>query len=62
MRVSLVDLEQRISLNSYRIGAGYFKQFGNQFYRSSNYDKSSEYIANKFQNEADIFLTLQYKF
>jgi hypothetical protein len=30
-RVSLVDLEQRISLNSYRIGAGYFKQFGNQF-------------------------------
>jgi hypothetical protein len=41
-RVSLVDLEQRISLNSYRIGAGYFKQFGNQFITgASNYDKSS---------------------
>jgi hypothetical protein len=43
MRVSLVDLEQkRISLNSYRIGAGYFKQFGKSILlQNPNYDKSS---------------------
>jgi YaiO family outer membrane protein len=62
-RVSLVDLEQRISLNSYRIGAGYFRQFGNQFITGAQIMiNHQEYIANKFQNEADIFLTLQYKF
>ncbi|MFT7165116.1 MAG: YaiO family outer membrane protein, partial [Flavobacterium sp.] len=62
-RVSLVDLEQRISLNSYRIGAGYFRQFGNQFITGAQIMLNhQEYIVNKFQNEADIFLTLQYKF
>jgi hypothetical protein len=30
MRESLVDLEQSF-INFHRIGAGYFKQFGNQF-------------------------------
>jgi len=62
-RVSLVDLQQRISLNSYRIGIGYFRQFGNHFITGTQLVLNrQEYIANKFQNELEIFLTLQYKF
>jgi YaiO family outer membrane protein len=62
-RVSLVDLPQRISLNSYRVGIGYFRQFGNHFITGTQLVLNrQEYIANRFQNELEMFLTLQYKF
>jgi YaiO family outer membrane protein len=62
-RVSLFNLQQRISLNSYRIGTGYFRQLGNHFITGAQFVLNhQQYIENKFQNELDIFITLQYKF
>jgi hypothetical protein len=64
MRVSLVRLRTKDFIKKLlSIGAGYFKQFGNQFItEDSNYDKSSGIYFKINFKMTDIFLTLQYKF
>jgi YaiO family outer membrane protein len=62
-RVSLVDLEQRITLRSYRVGAGYYKLFNEHYVTGvlATFN-NQEYTANLTQNELEVFVTLQYKF
>ncbi|MBF2709880.1 YaiO family outer membrane beta-barrel protein [Flavobacterium soyangense] len=62
-RIMQEQLQQRVSLNSYRIGAGYnkllYQHFITGFQASLNHQ---EYIPNKFQNEFNLFFSIQYKF
>lgn len=62
-RSVLGQFTQRVSLNSYRIGGGYFKIFNNQFITGlqAGYNYQ-EYIPNKTQNEFELSLMLHYKF
>lgn len=62
-RVTLGQFQQRISLNSYRIGAGYYHLFGKHYCSGIQgvYNRQ-EYMSDNFQNEFDLFLTIQYKF
>ena len=61
-RFSLGLLQQRVSLNSYRIGAGYYKLFHEHFCTGLQVViNRQEYISNNFQNEFDVFFTFQYK-
>ena len=62
-RVTLGDLEQRLSLASYRLGVGYYKLFGDHYCAGTQLMfNRQEYVIDKFQTEVDLFLTLQYKF
>jgi YaiO family outer membrane protein len=62
-RVSLVDIQKRISLNSYRVGAGYYKSFNNHYLTGiQTIFNNQEYVQNKTQNEFEIALMFQYKF
>ncbi len=62
-RTTLSQFKERISLNSYRMGAGYFKLFNNHYITGIQltYNKQ-EYIRNATQNELELSLMLQYKF
>lgn len=57
------QLQQRIALNSYRIGVGYYKILFNHFCTGIQTGLNhQEYIPNNFQNEIDLSLSIQYKF
>ena len=62
-RTTLSQFKERVSLNSYRMGAGYFKLFNNHYITGIQltYNKQ-EYIRNATQKELDLSLMLQYKF
>ncbi|HLF53152.1 YaiO family outer membrane beta-barrel protein [Flavobacterium sp.] len=62
-RVTLGQFQQRVALDSYRIGAGYYKLFGQHYCTGVQavYNRQ-EYVSNNFQNEFDVFLSVQYKF
>ena len=62
-RATLGQFEQRVGLNSYRFGAGYFKMFTNHYITGiQTFYNNQEYAPNKKQNELEISLLLQYKF
>lgn len=62
-RVVLADLNQRIALNSYRIGAGYYRQFGKHILSGIQMVyNNQEYLENNWQNELETFLMLHYRF
>nr|WP_255702378.1 YaiO family outer membrane beta-barrel protein [Flavobacterium sp. SM15] len=62
-RVTLGQFQQRITLNSYRFGAGYYKLLWQHYCVGVQgmYNRQ-EYSPNNFQNEYDLFLTFHYKF
>jgi YaiO family outer membrane protein len=62
-RVVLADLNQRIALDSYRIGAGYYRQFNKHFLSGIQvvYNRQ-EYIQDNWQNEIEVFFMLHYRF
>ena len=62
-RTILSNFKERVSLNSYRIGAGYFKLFDNHYISGIQltYNKQ-EYMRNAAQNELELSLMIQYKF
>jgi YaiO family outer membrane protein len=54
---------QRVSLDSYRIGAGYNKIFAKKYFFGVNFNyNNQEFLRNRTQNEFEITLSLQYKF
>ncbi len=61
-RILQADLNQRIELNSYRAGIGYYRQFGRHFITGIQavYNRQ-EYIENNWQNELETFLMLHYR-
>lgn len=62
-RVILGDFQKRVSLNSYRVGAGYYKLFYQHFHTGiQTVLNHQEYSPKKFQNEFDIAVSIQYKF
>ncbi|MEZ7499700.1 YaiO family outer membrane beta-barrel protein [Flavobacterium sp. Arc3] len=62
-RITIGQLEQRVNLTSYRIGAGYFKSFNNKYLTGIQTTlNNQEYVPNKKQNEFEISLLFQYKF
>jgi YaiO family outer membrane protein len=62
-RAVLADLNQRITLDSFRIGAGYYRQFGKHFITGVQavYNRQ-EYIEANWQNELEAFFMLHYRF
>lgn len=62
-RTALGQFTQRVALDSYRIGTGYFKLFNNHYVTGiqANYNRQ-EYILNATQNEFEVAILLQYKF
>lgn len=62
-RTTIGQFEQRVSLNSYRIGVGYYKLFNNHYLTGIQTTfNNQEYAPNLKQNELEISLTFQYKF
>jgi YaiO family outer membrane protein len=62
-RTTIGQFEQRVSLNSYRIGAGYYKLFNNHYLTGIQTTfNNQEYAPNLKQNELEISLMFQYKF
>ena len=62
-RITLGQFDQRLTFNSYRVGAGYYKLFGTHYATGlqASYNRQ-EYKLNTFQNEYNLFVSLQYKF
>lgn len=62
-RTTLGQFDQRVALDSYRIGGGYYRLFNNHYLvgiqGTYNYQ---EYAPNSKQNELELSLMLQYKF
>jgi len=62
-RQTLGQFENRVALDSWRVGTGYFRLLGNRFVTGAqlmyNYQ---EYSPGNTQNELELFLNLQYKF
>ena len=62
-RPTLGQFQQRIALNSYRIGVGYFRLFNNHYVTGfQTFYNNQEYAPNLKQNELGFLLLLQYKF
>lgn len=62
-RTRSAEYENRTSLNSYRLSAGFYKLIQNHYiFGILITDNQQEYIPNKFQNELDFAFILQYKF
>lgn len=61
--VTIGQLEQRVTLSSYRFSAGYSKLINNNYIFGilATYN-NQEYTINQRQNEIDIAITIQYKF
>lgn len=61
-RFAIGLLQQKATLNSYRIGAGYYKLFWKNYFTGiqASFNKQ-EYIKGSFQNEFEIFASLQYQ-
>jgi YaiO family outer membrane protein len=62
-RETLGQFDQRFTLKSYRIGAGYNKLITNHYIAGiqTSFNRQ-EYNLDKYQNEWNIFVSLQYKF
>ena len=62
-RTTIGQIEQRLSLDSYRLGAGYYRIFADHFVTGLqlNYN-NQEYTPSKKQNEIEIALMFQYQF
>ncbi|MEW5675919.1 YaiO family outer membrane beta-barrel protein [Flavobacterium enshiense] len=62
-RVTLGQFQQRVALNSYRIGVGYYRLLGEHYCigLQGMYNRQ-EYMPEAFQDEFDLFITMQYKF
>ncbi|WP_339611431.1 YaiO family outer membrane beta-barrel protein, partial [uncultured Planktosalinus sp.] len=61
-RVILADLNERVDLNSYRAGLGYFRQFGKHFIIGLQLVfNRQEYIEDNWQNEFETFFMLHYR-
>jgi YaiO family outer membrane protein len=62
-RFAIGLLQQKSSLNSYRIGAGYYKLFLKNYFTGiqASFNRQ-EYSKDSFQNEFEIFCSIQYKF
>ena len=62
-RTTLGQFKERISLDSYRIGTGYYKMFNNHYILGAQvtYNRQ-EYVRNLTQNELELSLMFQYKF
>ncbi|KGO96988.1 YaiO family outer membrane beta-barrel protein [Flavobacterium enshiense] len=62
-RVTLGQIEQRVQLNSFRFGAGYYKLLWEHYCLGiQSVLNHQEYTSDKYQNELDIFFSIQYKF
>ena len=62
-RVTLGQFEQRVALNSYRLGAGYYRLLWKHYCVGlQGVYNHQEYTPNNYQNEFDLFLSVQYKF
>ncbi|MFV8367964.1 YaiO family outer membrane beta-barrel protein [Flavobacterium sp. LB2R40] len=62
-RTTLGQFRERISLDSYRIGAGYYKMFNNHYITGIQFTyNEQEYVKNLTQNELELSIMLQYKF
>ncbi len=61
-RVLQADLNQRLELNSFRAGLGYFRQIGTHFITGiQTVYNHQEYIESKWQNEFEAFIMLHYR-
>lgn len=62
-RIISGQIQQRITLDSYRVGAGYYRLFYKHFCLGLQAMLNrQEYISDTFQNEFDVFSSIQYKF
>lgn len=62
-RTRAAEYDTRISLNSYRLSAGFYKLINNHYIVGFLItDNEQEYTKNKFQTELDFAFLLQYKF
>lgn len=62
-RVTLGQLDQRVALDSYKIGAGYYKLFWKHYCGGIQaLYNHQEYMPGSYQNELELFLSIQYKF
>jgi YaiO family outer membrane protein len=62
-RTTLGQFKERISLDSYRLGAGYYRMFNNHYIMGFQLTyNEQEYIKNLTQNDLELSVTLQYKF
>ncbi len=61
-RVILADLNQRVELNSYRAGLGYYRHFGRHFITGIQaVYNHQEYVEGNWQNEFETFIMLHYR-
>jgi YaiO family outer membrane protein len=62
-RNTLQVLQERLTFHSYRVGAGYYKLFGEHYVTGlqASFNRQ-EYQLNTFQNEYNLYVSLQYKF
>lgn len=62
-RFAIGLLQQKSALNSYRIGAGYYKLFWKNYFTGiqASFNRQ-EYNKGSFQNEFEFFCSIQYKF
>ncbi|WP_394757853.1 YaiO family outer membrane beta-barrel protein [Flavobacterium sp.] len=62
-RNTLLVFQDRLTFHSYRIGAGYHKLFGEHYVTGFHATfNRQEYKLDTFQNEYNLFVSLQYKF
>lgn len=62
-RTTLGLIEERLSLNSFRIGGGYNRLFGEHYITGIQLSlNNQEYLSGKKQNETEIALMFQYQF
>lgn len=62
-RTTLGQFKERIALDSYRLGAGYYRMFNNHYLLGFQLTyNEQEYVLNLTQNELELSLMLQYKF
>lgn len=61
-RTTLGQLQSRINLNSFRMGAGYYRILKKQFITGIQFNYNhQEYLTNAYQNEYELSLLLHYK-
>lgn len=62
-RNTLQVLQERLTFHSYRFGAGYYRLFGEHYVTGlqTSFNRQ-EYKLDSFQNEYNLFVSLQYKF
>ncbi|MEO8235905.1 MAG: YaiO family outer membrane beta-barrel protein [Flavobacterium sp.] len=62
-RNTIQVFQERLTFNSYRVGAGYYKLFGEHYVTGlqASFNRQ-EYQLDTFQNEYNLYISLQYKF